>query len=263
MRRRFRGEPLPRNPTSHVPGADPCPSAPRRPAAGTQREGRCSPPHWSPPASSSSPASADTTTYIEDFETRVVDDLAGSSGVSVGAAWAHDGLFGARAVSSDTTSGFLSWSRSEVDQGNRYARFGGWVQARTFDPAEEVGMFSVKNANGEHHFDFFRDAATGQWKWDLFRADHALSTMEAVPGRWYYVEAVVDFGGPGGTTFTADVEINGQPQTRIVSTGEDGSTVRSAWMGSPGLDRDSVRLYDSLSFQVGDAPFAFQGVPAS
>ena len=67
-------------------------------------------------------------------------------------------------------------------------------------------------------FDFFRGPSTGKWRWDLFRDNYAVSTMAAVVGEWYYVEVLIDFGGADGTTYTAQVRINGVDQPMITST---------------------------------------------
>lgn len=203
------------------------------------------------------PADGGATTLYGGFENGNTTKWSDSDGVTVSSLFARAGDVGARAVTTPLQGGYLCWDDSDVAQGRRYARIRGWVQVASALPGQSVGVLSVKNAAGEHHFDFFLDPSSGKWRWDLWRGDHAFSTMDAEPGQWYYVEALVDFGGPAGTTYTAQVRIDGVDQPTIVSTGQEGSTVRAAWFGGRQSGLTNTRLYDSLGLDVGGSPFDF------
>lgn len=202
------------------------------------------------------PDDAQTTLWAA-FEAGTLSAWSATSNVILSPGYAASGAFGARAVSTASRGGYLSWDSDAVAQGERYARIRGWVKVAAASGSTDTGVMTVKNGSGRHHFDIFRDTSEGTWRWDLFRDDYALSTMTADIGRWYYIEALVDFGGVGGTTYRAQVRIDGIDQPTIVSTGEVGTTVRSAWFGEPQPGRTNTRLYDSLVLDVGNTPYSF------
>jgi hypothetical protein len=197
------------------------------------------------------------TTLWGSFEAGSLGAWSSTSNVVLSPGYAMTGAFGARATSTPDRGGYLYWDNAAVAQDHRYARVRGWVKVAAATDGPDVGVMTVKNTVGGHHFDVFRDSSAGKWRWDLFRGDHAYSTMDAEVGRWYFIEALVDFGGPTGSTYTARVRIDGIDQPTIVSTDEVGATVKSAWFGGPALGQSNTRLYDSLVLDVGDTAFSF------
>jgi hypothetical protein len=191
------------------------------------------------------------------FELGSLSAWSAVSNVTLSPLYAVNGAFGARAVTTPDQGGYLYWDNAAVLQGQRYARIRGWVQVASAVDGPDVGVMTVKNNVGSRHFDIFRDSSTGKWRWDLYRGDNASSTMDAELGRWYFIEALVDFGGVGGTTYRAQVRIDGVDQPAIVSTDEVGTTVRSAWFGGRQTGQTNTRLYDSLVLDVGSTPFGF------
>jgi hypothetical protein len=203
------------------------------------------------------PASADAT-LGDTFEGGVSDVWSVLSNVSVTPAAARTGTYGARAVSTPLDPGYLSWNRVAITQGMRYARVSGWVRIGSCDCTDNVPILSIKNANGVNHFDLWRDAATGDFRYDLLSRDNAYSDIPAQVGRWYFVEALVDFsGGPDGSTFVGRVRIDGDAQTTIRSTDQEDSSVRSAWFGGPTLGATNTRDYDDIDLDVSDSPLYF------
>ena len=203
-------------------------------------------------------ASVVATSLSTDFDDGTTTAFSSTSNVSLSGAFARSGPYGARAVNTATRGGYLAWSSSRFRYGVRYGRITAWVKVVSHRTGESVDVLSLKNARGSRNFDFYRDPGTGRWRYDLYRFDSELSTMTAVVGRWYLIEALVDFGGRGGTAYTADLRINGIPQPSIESTGQVGTTVKSAWFGDPNPDhKHNVRYYDSLAVDTDATPFAF------
>lgn len=205
---------------------------------------------------SASPASADTQSFAANFDSGNLDSWSDTSGVTLGSWYAYYGDTGAKVVTTPDAGGYLEWAPADVPNGMQYARIRGWVRLDYATPGEPVGLMTVKNTNGEHHFDIFVDA-DGNFRWDLFSGDHAESTVPAVVHQWYYIEALVDFGGTAGTTYTAQVRIDGVDQPSITSVDQVGANVKSAWFGGPMTASMNVREYDGLALDVGDAPFTF------
>jgi hypothetical protein len=175
-------------------------------------------------------------------------------GIDISSDYAHTGTYGAQATATPDQAAYLKWGYPTVTQGQRYARIGGWFRIDSAEPDESVGVFSVKNDVGVNNFDFFLNPVTGRFQWDLYRYDNASSTMTAELGKWYYVEAIVDFGGPWNSRYTARVRINGVDQPAITSDLQVGSTVRSAFFGGPAIGKTNTREYDSLSLWLSDDP---------
>jgi hypothetical protein len=205
-------------------------------------------------------SAAESFTLADDFEAQSLGAWSSEQNVRL-VRRAATGSFAARAISTDDEPGALVWDSGVVEQGHRYARVSGWTMVSWARQGESVDTFSVKNDNGVNHFDFFVDDVTGRWKWDLLQTDSAVSTMTVERGEWYYVEALVDFGGPQGSTYTAEVRINGVPQPSITSRDRTGTTVRGFRFGAFAAGKSNVRYYDDIAVQVGDDPFGFGAVP--
>jgi hypothetical protein len=202
------------------------------------------------------PADA-ATGFWAGFESGTTNVFSRDQNVDVAAGCAKAGDLGAEAVSTPLSPAFLNLSPSDVDQGNRYGHVRAWVKIDDMADGQNVSVLTIKNANGFNHFDLWRDPTTGHWRWDLFRGDFALSTMAAEVGVWYRIDVLVDFGGDGGSTYTAQVRINGVDQPAIASTSQIGTSVRSFWLGGPVLGYSNTRCYDSVTAEVGDSAFSF------
>ena len=205
------------------------------------------------------PAAADdsTTMLWSGFESGAAPSWAHHRGVRVAHRFAHSGHYGARAVARPDRPAYFKWTAPKVVQDKRYARIGGWFRVDKKTAGESIGLFSLKNANGSNHFDVFRDPSSGRFEWDLYRNDSGSSTMRARVGKWYYIEALVDFGGEGGTTYIAQVRINGVDQPTITSEDQDGTTVHSAYFGDNETGKTNAREYDSLFLELADHPLTF------
>jgi hypothetical protein len=208
-------------------------------------------------------AIAASTSLSDGFESGGLGSWSSTSNITVGGAYAKTGSLGARAVATSTHAGYQTWKGTAIAQGLRYGRVRGWIKIISFNSNQSVDTLSLKNAHGMNHFDFFRDNNTGKWKWDLLHSNSATSTMVANRGQWYYVEALNDFGGTGGTRYVAKVQINGVTQPSVTSTGQKGTTVKSAWFGSAAATKTNTRYYDSLAVQVASSPFSLAGVGGS
>lgn len=203
-------------------------------------------------------ASASAATSLGDtFESGRATGWSQQANVTVASGYAREGSFGARSVSTPNQLGYLMWNRTAITQGQRYARVGGWVRIQKFNAGESVSIAVVRNARGVNHYNMWRNPNSGRLHYDLFRADHARSTMRAELGRWYFIEALVDYGDTATDTYTARVRINGIDQPTIRSTGQVGSTVRSAYFGDTVLGNSSTRYYDNLALTVADSPLEF------
>jgi len=205
---------------------------------------------------SSSAADASPTLWAG-FESGAAPDWSANQGIDVSSDYAHTGNYGAQATATPDQAAYLKWGYPSVVQGERYARVSGWFRIDSAGPGESVGLFSLKNDVGVHNFDLFLDPVTGRFKWDLYRYDYGTSTMTAELGEWYYVQALVDFGGVGGTQYTAQVRINGVDQPAITSELQVGTTVRSVYFGQNILGKTNTRELDSLTMVVSDEPPTF------
>jgi hypothetical protein len=191
------------------------------------------------------------------FESGVSPSWSEDEGIEVSPEFAHTGTYGAQATATPDQPAYLKWGDQNVPEGERYARIGGWFRITSADPDESVGLFSLKNDVGVNNFDFFLNPVTGRFQWDLYRYDNASSTMTAELGKWYYLKALVDFGGVGNTHYTAQVRINGVDQPAITSDVQVGTTVRSAFFGGPATGKSNTREYDSLSLVLSNDALAF------
>lgn len=196
----------------------------------------------------------------DDFESGAATNWTTTSHVVVSAQSAKTGRFGARTAVTPNTASYLAWTPPRITAGLRYARVRGWFEVDSRAAGESVDVFTVKNAQGSHNFDFFL-TPRGRWRYDLFSKDSALSTMPAKLGSWYHVEALVDFGGPKGSTYSAKVWINGVAQPSISSTRQVGSTVQAAYFGSAIAGKTAIRHYDDLALDVSGTPLAYMPVP--
>ena len=206
-------------------------------------------------AGSSAAADAPQTLWAG-FESGAVPDWSVNQGISISPDYAHTGNYGAQATATPDQAAYLKWGPILVQDG-RYARVSGWFKIDSADPNESVALVTLKNGVGVNNFDFFLNPVTGRFQWDLYRYDYGASTMTAELGQWYYLEALVDFGGVGSTQYTAQVRINNVDQPTITSEFQVGTTVRTAYFGGNVAGKTNTREYDSLALVVSDEPQAF------
>ena len=205
----------------------------------------------------SSAAAATSDSLSSGFESGTTAGWSVSQGVVVSSSYAHTGNYGAHATATSDRAAYLQWASPSVVQGHRYARVGGWFRIDSAAPNQSVALFSLKNDVGVNHFDFFLNPVTGRFQWDLYRRNNGSSTMTVKMKQWYYIEALVDFGGVGHSRYTAQVRINGIQQPAITSTSQVGTTVRSVFFGGNSIGFTNTRDFDSLALVVSDAPQAF------
>jgi hypothetical protein len=208
-------------------------------------------------AVASAPAASADTDLFDSFESGTASAWSVFSNVSISPAAARSGSYGVRAVTNPLESGFLTWNRSDVTQGKRWARVSGWMRIASCDCSDNVGFLNIKNANGVNHFDLWRDKSSGTFRYDLLDRDNEYSTMKVDVGEWYFVEVLVDFGGDDGSTYVARLRINGETQPSIRSTDQVGTSVRSVWFGGPTAFKSFTKDYDNLNLDLSDSPLYF------
>lgn len=196
-------------------------------------------------------------TLTDTFESGQTSGWSQKANTTVSSAYAREGSMGARSVSTANQLGYLMWNYKDVPQNQRYARVGGWIKIGSFKAGETVSIVVVRNAHGVNHFNLWRNVNSGRFMYDLYRGNHARSSMQAEVGRWYFVEALIDFGDTGNSAYSARVRIDGAEQPSIRSTGQVGTTVKSAYFGDNVLGNTSTRYYDNLSLTVSDSPLSF------
>ncbi len=165
---------------------------------------------------------------------------------------------GAKGLSlwSSAAPSYVDWGTGVVPQGHAYAALRAWVLLRHRKAGESVDLVSVTSTQGIAHFDVFVNGRNGRLQWDLWRENTDSMATSMALGRWYLVEALVDFGG---SEHTARVRIDGVDQGTIRSSGSD-SRVQTLHVGARAA-KTHGQYYDDLFLRVGDAPLDW--VPAT
>lgn len=198
-------------------------------------------------------ASAASSTLTGDAESGTLAGFGATSNASVSTASAYDGTRGYR-VSSTAASGYLQWNNSDTEQGHEHASLSMLVRVNSRASTESVDLATIKNDQGDDHFDFFL-TPQGEFKWDLQGATTFDTFTGAQMGVWYLVEAKVFFGA---TTYSASVKINGVDQGTINSPGQTMGTVQSVWFGTSNV-RTHSQDYDNLKVNVGETDQGWLG----
>lgn len=198
-------------------------------------------------------ASAASATLTADAEGASLIGFGVASNASVRNAAAYEGTYGYR-VASTAAPGYLQWNSTDVEQGHEYASLAMLVRVNSQVSTESVDLVTIKNNQGDDHFDFFL-TPQGEFKWDLEGA----TTWDTFPGAkvgvWYLVEARVFFGA---TTYSASVKINNIDQGTINSPSQTVGTVQSVWFGTS-VAKTHSQDYDNMKVNVGETDQGWLG----
>ena len=129
-----------------------------------------------------------------------------------------------------------------------------------WSPNQSVDLFTVRNREVTNNFDLFVGGTDRAFQWDLYRENSTRAPGAAELGRWYLVEA---HGSFASTTSSAEVQIDGVPQTAIASPGQPPSAVKEIILGSIGTKKTNVVQYDDLRVEVSGRPLGFLGAGRS
>jgi hypothetical protein len=198
-------------------------------------------------AAPSAMADGGTAAVAFDGESGVLTGASESGGATVQSGSARRGTGGLR-IAATGAPGYARWGTTVVPQGHTWASVRAWVRVTSRAAGESVDLLTIQNTQGIAHFDFFVNGVNQRFQWDLWRDDAGQSAFTVVYDRWYLVEAQVEFDG---TVHSADVRIDGVPQTSIASAG-DPSAVRHFTVGSTGA-KTHVQHYDDIELRVGDS----------
>lgn len=196
----------------------------------------------------------------DNFESGTLSAWNTTSNASADSISAKSGLYGGD-VNSSAATGYLNWTTTAISQSHQYGVFRAWIKPVSVNSGESLDLISLTNTLNVNNFDFFIAGSgvdTGKFKWDLANANAATTSYTVTLGNWYLVEARVFYGSAG--TYTADVQINGVPQTSITSTGMSAATVKSLWLGSNGA-KTHRQYYDDVRLDVADTSPSYLGAP--
>lgn len=184
--------------------------------------------------------------------------LAGASysrNATITSAAARTGTGGLR-VASSSAPAYVRWDTDVVEQGHTHATVRMWVRVDSRAAGESVDLLTVANRESSRNFDFFVTGDTQRFKWDIAGQVSGETRFEVELGRWYYVEAQVEYAG---TSHTAEVRIDGVDQQGVTSTGVP-SQVRSITVGSF-RSKTHSQDYDDLAVRLGDATVPWLPAP--
>lgn len=177
--------------------------------------------------------------------------VSSSANASVVAGAARSGAGGLQLASTEAPS-YARWGSDVVPQGKTHAVTRQWVRVLNRGPGQSVDVFTVGNALQTANFDFFVNGVNQRFQWDIWREDTDQTDFAVEYGRWYLVEAQVEFSG---TQHTATVRIDGVDQGTIASTGTS-TTVRMLTLGTT-VAKTHAQDYDDLEMQVDDGPMGW------
>jgi hypothetical protein len=197
------------------------------------------------------PAAAVTGSVTFDGESGTLAGISASGGATVTPAAARHGN-GGLALTANAASAFARWNPDVVPQNHTHASMRVWTRVLNRGPGESLDLFTIQNSRRVENFDIFVNGITGRLQWDLFREDTDWSDFVVEQGRWYLVEAQVEFAG---SQYTATVRIDGVNQGTI-TTNQAATTIRSMWVGAE-APKTHTQHYDDLALQVGDAPLGW------
>jgi hypothetical protein len=186
-----------------------------------------------------------------DGEAGTLAGISSHGGASVTAGAARHGA-GGLLVSGTNAPAFARWNTDVVPQGHTHASARLWVRLMSRKAGESVDLFSLQNGRRVENFDIFLNGTTGQIQWDLYREDTDATGSAMELGRWYLIEAQVEFAAG---EYTATVRVDGVDQGTIAST-LPSTTVRAMWVGAE-TAKTHTQHYDDLAVQVGDAPMGW------
>jgi hypothetical protein len=205
-------------------------------------------------AAASPAGAAASTSRSDDFESGTLHAWSSTASASAQPSAALHGSYGAR-ISAVNAPGYLRWSGAAIQNGHHYATFRAYVDVISHAAGQSVNIVTIKNSNMVNNFDMFVSGSTGRFRWDLRNADSHQSSFVVQTGRWYLIEVQCSFAG---STYNANVRIDGVNQSSIASTGQVSATVRDIWVGAA-TRRTHVQYYDDVAVAVGDASLGYLG----
>jgi hypothetical protein len=117
-------------------------------------------------------------------------------------------------------------------------------------------VLSVVTVGGVDDFTLFHDLGVNDWlKYDLKQTDNA-TTPVLTANQWYLVEAKGSFAG---STWTADVRLNGVRQPSIATTGKTPEVVHNVVWGPAVSTQTFTQHVDDIAVAVGSVPLPFLG----
>jgi hypothetical protein len=167
---------------------------------------------------------------------------------------------GGRGLEIRATGGeaYVSWDSARLGGDGPYWSFRAWMRIVDWTDGESVDLFTVRNGEVLNNFDLFVGSPNREIQWDLYRGDAGQTAAPLVPGQWYLVEARGSFAG---STYRAEVRIDGVDQTGIVSPDQVPSAVREFVLGSIGTAKTNTVQFDDISVALGAGPLPFLGPP--
>jgi len=227
--------------TAPIPGPEATPTTTTVPAATPTTAGA--------PAPAVAETAAATVTF--DGEAGGLAGVSTSAGATVTSAAAKNGGGGLR-LSSAAAAGYARWGTDAVLPGQTHATTRLWVRANSRGAGQSLDVFTVGNTLQAANFDFFVSGINQRFQWDLWRDDTDQSDFVVELGRWYLIEAQVEFSG---TQHTAEVRIDGVAQGTIASAGTS-TTVRMLTLGTT-VAKTHAQDYDDLELQVDAGPMGW------
>lgn len=188
---------------------------------------------------------------VFDGEAGGLAGLSASANASVVAGAAKTGDGGLQLASTEAAA-YARWGTDVVPQGETHAVTRQWVRVLSRGAGQSVDVFTVGNALQTANFDFFVNGVNQRFQWDIWREDTDQTDFAVEYGRWYLVEAQVEFSG---TQHTATVRIDGVDQGTIASTGTS-TTVRMLTLGTT-VAKTHAQDYDDIAMQVDDGPMGW------
>jgi hypothetical protein len=183
-----------------------------------------------------------------------------NAGATTGAA--RNGTYGYN-VAAAAANAYLNWDTTALDQDKEYASISAFVRVNSAGTGESVDLITLRHNQSANHFDVFvkddHSAGVGTLCWDLLGAsDWGCWATPYTFGTWVLIQAKVFFGG---TTYTADVRINGAAQTQIDTVGQTATTARGFWLGAA-TAKTHDQDYDDVLLVLGDTDPGWVGPAA-
>lgn len=200
------------------------------------------------------PAAAASTSLTGDAESGDLSAWAATSNASVLTTAAYHGSYGYQ-LDASLSAAYLNWNSTQIEQNHPWASVSMWFKINSHGATTSTDLMSLKSVAGVHNFDFFL-LPNEHLQWDLLSTDNAQSTYALTPNTWHLVEVRVYYGG---TTYTAQVQIDGVDQGSIASTGQSATDVKSLYIGTNLATKTYSTDIDDVKVQVGDSDLGYNG----
>jgi len=199
-------------------------------------------------------AAAASTSLTGDAESGDLSAWAASSNTSVLTTAAYHGSYGYQ-LDAALSAVYLNWNSTQVEQNHPWASVSMWFKVNSHGATNSTDLISLKTVTGVNNFDFFL-LPNDHLQWDLLSTDNAQTSYALNLNTWHLVEARVYYGG---TTHTAQVQIDGVDQGSITSTEQTATDVKSLWIGSSLTTNTYSTDVDDVQLQVGDSDLGYNG----